>query len=243
MRRKIQYVLFVVCMLFVFGVQVHAAPTCSSTTEYDEKVSVSEMSADWEVVSEEKYDPNGDPDTWIEYYLQVNIFNVPDNVQVKATSLNDTFDDFTLSYVDRDSENKLVIRDENAYVLRRYQFSVISLSDECKGKVLKSFTLNTPMINTYADSASCNAFPDFKYCRPYVDFDISTLTNEEFVREFDSYIAGLTNKDTDEESGSTVDAIKNAFTKYWVIIIIVALVVAGGLVAYKVIKKKRSRII
>lgn len=243
MKRKIQYSLFVVSALFAFAMQVHAAPTCSSTTLYDEKVNVSEMSVDYEVVSEEKYDADGDPDTWIEYYLLINIFNVPDNVRVDVKSLNDTFNAFSLTAADKNDENKLIIKDENAYALRRYQFTVVSLSEDCAGETLKTFTLNTPMINTYADSASCSAYPDFKYCRQFVDFDISTLTNNEFAKEFDSYIAGLTNKDTNEEPKSAVDTIKNAFNKYWVIIIIVAVVLAGGLIAYKVIKKKRSRII
>lgn len=243
MKRKIQLGLFAVSALFAFAVQVHAAPTCSSTTLYDEKVNVSEMSVDYEVASEEKYDANGDPEVWTEYYLLINILNVPDNVRVDVKSLNDTFNDFSLTAADKNEENKLTIKDENAYALRRYQFTVVSLSEDCGGETLKTFTLNTPMINTYADSASCSAYPDFKYCRQYVDFDISTLTNEDFAKEFDSYIASLKDKDTDKEANSAVETIKNAFSKYWIIIIIVAVVLAGGLIAYRAIKKKRSRII
>lgn len=243
MKRKIRYVLFVVSVLFAFGMQVHAAPSCSSTILYDEKVSVSDMNADWEVVEEEKYDPNGDPEVWTESYLLINILNVPANVRVDVTSLNDTFDKFSLSSADRDNNNRLTIKDTNAYVLRRYQFSVVSLSEDCAGETLKTFTLNTPMINTYADSASCSTFPDFKYCRQYVDFDISTLTNTEFVKEFDVYIKNLTDNGKSEDATSAVETIKNAFVKNWIIIIIVAVVLAGGLIAYKVIKKKRSRII
>lgn len=241
MRKKISLLLFAVIAMLVFTTNVNAANTCSSTSLYDEKLNVSEMNAEYEIVEEEKHDPKGDPEYWLDSYLLVKILNVPDNVKVNVESLNDTFDNFSLSSSSKDEDNMLTIKDDNALVLRRYKFTVVSTSQECGGETLKTITLNTPMYNTYSDSASCIKYPDFKYCQMFVDYDITSLSNTEFIDSFDKYIEELENKDKEDEKGIT-EGIKKAVSKYW-IVIVVLIILVGGLVTYIVIKKKRSKII
>lgn len=241
MRKKIGIVLFTLCTILGFTLKVNAANKCSSTTLYEEKTKVSEVNVDYEVVEETKTDPGGDPEQWKESYLLIKILNVPDDISINVESLNDTFNTMNLSYTDKDENSVINLKDEQAYAIKRYKFTIKSVSSECGGETLKTLTLNTPMINTYADSASCVKYPDFKYCRPFVDFDVSTLSVKDFNESFDKYVEELENKDKEDKDSAT-EVLKKTVTKYWVVIVVL-IVLVGGLVTYIVIKKKRSKII
>ena len=241
MKNKFKYLLFVLITFMVCTLKVDAASTCSSTQLYDEKVAVSEMNVDYEIIEEQMYEENGDPEYWYEYYLYINIYNVPDNVTIYVESQNETFNPFSVSSNQRDDKGTIIIRDKDNTKLKRFKFSVKSTSKDCNGEVLKTMTLNTPMANELANAPACAGSPDFKYCAKFTDFDVSQITASDFNKALQQYKDEL-NKEEQGSVNNSVEKVKEVISKYWVVLVILVIII-GGLITYVVIKKKRSRII
>lgn len=217
-----------------------AASTCPGTTLYEEKQRVSELKVDYEAI--ENIDESEEClETCVNRYLLITLHNVPDEITVDVKSLNETFKKFSLTSTDKNPENELQMMDENATEIKRYEFTIKSASPDCYGETLKTLTLNTPMFNEYADVASCSTYPDFKYCSKYVNFDISSLTNEEFTKAFEKYIEEQEKENKKEEN--IVEDAKELVSKYWYIAIILVIILIGAIVTIVITKRRKKSVI
>lgn len=238
---KIKYILFTYIFIVITIMKVDAASTCSSTMLYQEKQRASEIKVDFEVI-DNVYDDEYDDEcieSCIEKYLLVSLYNVPDEISVDVKSLNDTFKKFSLTSEQRNTNNELKIKDANATEIKRYEFKIKSASPDCYGEILKTLTLNTPMFNKFSDVASCEAYPDFKYCNKYVNFDISNLTNEKFNKIFDKYLEEKEQELEKENEGK--ESAKELFNKYWYIVVIIIIAIVLIVVLIKIIIKRREK--
>lgn len=238
---KIKYILFTYILIVMTITPTNAASTCSNATLYQEKQRASEIKVDYQVI-DNVYDDEYDDEcveSCIEKYLLVSLYNVPDEISVDVKSLNDTFRKFSLTSEQRNSNNELKIKDANATEIKRYEFKIKSASPDCYGEILKTLTLNTPMFNKFSDVASCEAYPDFKYCNKYVNFDISNLTNEEFNKLFDKYLEEK-EKGIEQEKEETGTA-KELINKYWYIGVIIIIAIVVIVVLIKTIIKRREK--
>lgn len=240
MMKKIKYVLFTSILLGVGIKTVGAASTCPATTLYEEKQRVSELKVDYEPV-EVNDESEECLETCIDRYLLITMHNVPDEITVDVKSLNDTFKKFSLTSANKNPENELQMKDSDAKEIKRYEFTIKSASPDCYGETLKTLTLNTPMINEYADVASCSTYPDFKYCSKYVNFDISSLTNEEFTKSFEKYIEEQEEENKKEDN--IVEDAKELVSKYWYIAIILVIILVGSIIAIVITKRRKKSVI
>lgn len=239
MMKKIKYVLFTSVLLGV-ATTVNAASTCPNTALYQEKQRVSEVTVDYEPIEIE--DESEDClETCKEEYLLITLHNVPDDISVDVKSLNETFSRFTLPATQKNENNELQMKDDNANEIKRYEFTIKSASADCYGETLKTLTLNTPMYNSFADVASCNAYPDFKYCNRYVNFDISSLTKDEFTKSFEKYIEEEEKENKKEDS--VVEEAKELVSKYWYIAIIIIVIIVGIIIAMVITKRRKKSVI
>lgn len=240
MMKKIKYVLFASVLLGIFVTTASAASTCPATTLYEEKQRVSELKVDYEPVETED-DGEECTETCINRYLLITLHNVPDEINVDVKSLNDTFKKFSLTSEQRNNDNELQMQDADATEIKRYEFTIKSASPDCYGETLKTLTLNTPMFNEYADVASCSTHPDFKYCNKYVNFDISTLTNEEFTKAFEKYLESEEKENKKEDN--TLEEAKELVSKYWYIAIILVIILIGSILAIVITKRRKKSVI
>lgn len=240
MMKRIKYVLFTSVLLGVGVATVSAASTCPGTTLYEEKQRVSEIKVDYEPI--ENVDESEEClETCVDRYLLITIHNVPDEITVDVKSLNDTFKKFSLTSAIRTEDNELQMKDDNATEIKRYEFTIKSASPDCYGETLKTLTLNTPMYNEFADVASCSTYPDFKYCNRYVNFDISSLTKDEFTKSFEKYIEEQEKKNKEEES--IIEEAKELVSKYWYIAIILVVIVIVTIIATVITKRRKKSVI
>lgn len=238
--KKIYYVLFTFALLISFVPLGKAEGTCSSTILYDEKVNASEVTVSYEIITTTKKDENAEPSTWEEHYLKLKVSNVPDNVEVQVSSLDNSFNSFKLVSTQRNEDNNIFIDDYEIYSIKRMQFDIVSTSSDCNGEKLKTLTLNTPMFNELYYAPICMQYPDFKYCTVFTDFDVSSLSTTDFNKELESYEENIKEEENKEEKGA--EKVAKAIKKYWYVALVIV-VVLGILVTFIVIKKKRSRII
>lgn len=240
MMKRIKYVLFTSILLGICSITANAASTCPGTTLYEEKQRVSELKVDFEPIETEDNSEECS-ETCIDRYLLITLHNVPDEITVDVKSLNETFKKFSLASVDKNSENELQMKDANATEIKRYEFTIKSASADCYGETLKTLTLNTPMFNEYSDVASCSTYPDFKYCSKYVNYDISTLTNEDFTKAFEKYIDEQEKKNKEEDS--IVEDAKELVSKYWYIAIILVVILIGSIIMIVITKRRKKSVI
>lgn len=238
--KKIYYALFTFALLIGFAPLGKAEGTCSSTILYDEKVNASEVAVSYEIITTTKEDENAEPPTWEEHYLKLKVSNVPDNVEVQVSSLDNSFNSFKLVSTQRNEDNNIFIDDYEIYSIKRMQFDIVSTSSDCNGEKLKTLTLNTPMFNELYYAPICMQYPDFKYCTLFTEFDVSSLSTTDFNKELESYEENIKEEENKEEKG--VEKVAKAIKKYWYVALVIV-VVLGILVTLVVIKKKRSRII
>lgn len=240
MMKNIKYVLFTSVLLGIFVTTASAASTCPATTLYEEKQRVSELKVDYEPIENED-DGEECLETCLDRYLLISLHNVPDEIIVDVKSLNDTFKNFSLTSEQRNDDNELQMKDDNATEIKRYEFTIKSASKDCYGETLKTLTLNTPMFNEYSDVASCSTHPDFKYCSKYVNFDISTLTNEEFTKAFEKYLEEEEKENKEEDN--IIEEAKELVSKYWYISIILVIILVGVIIVIVITKRRKKSVI
>lgn len=240
MMKKIKYVLFTSVLLGICSITASAASTCPGTTLYEEKQRVSELKVDYEAI-ENNDESEACLETCIDRYLLITLHNVPQEITVDVKSLNDTFKKFSLTSEQRNDDNEIQMKDADATSIKRYEFTIKSASKDCYGETLKTLTLNTPMFNEYSDVASCSTHPDFKYCSKYVNFDISTLTNEEFTKSFEKYLEEKESENKKEDN--TLEEAKELVSKYWYIAIILVIILVGIIITIIITKKRKKSVI
>lgn len=239
MKKKLSLLVTLLVCSFAFAPGIKAA--CPAERQIELSKEASEMKFTYEVYEKKgEDDPTSDSPAVTEYYMNVYIYNVPDDVRIDVTSPNNAFKAFSLDYTKRDENNIILIQDPLATTLKDYEFSVVSTSSDCNKEVLRTASLTTPMFNPYYDALVCNSYPEFYMCATFVDFDISTTTMNQFNESVNNYIDKL---NSEEEEKGTVDSVLKAVSKYKYVIIIVSVILIGGLVTFIVIKKRGSRVL
>lgn len=108
-------------------------------------------------------------------------------------------------------------------------------SDECAGKVLAKKSIKLPYMNPfYYYYNNCDDYPDFKYCVPELDEDISY---EKFMGEFHKYL---------EKKESTTNEINNVKESNNMpvisLIILLLILLIGSIIAFIFRKNKKDRL-
>lgn len=234
--RKIKYFLFTLVVSIIGIGSVRAESACPSTTLYEEQKAVSEMTVTYEEVKTEVKEFD---DVYDDYYLAIIIHNVPDNVKIdiKVSTKNNTANT-SIDSSAREEDGSIYYLDKEPYELKNYQISVKSTSTECNGKNLKTLQLNTPMLNPFTNSNSCEQYPGFKWCHVFVNYDLTKISEREFNKALENYENKI-----DEETKTEAEKKKENKEKkdYRNVILIGVLALAlGGLITYNVIKKKKG---
>ena len=250
--KKVNLLIFLLITLFVFTKSVSAA--CPNSVQAILNRESGNVKVNYEVIRE--VDPNGSvPDyligteeakNYVSYIekIQINILNLTDNLVAEVSS---SYDNSTITYNSKQAKNGIVSfisKSKNDII--KYKF-VIKASDtnECSGENQRTITLTQPRFNIFSTYAVCNEIPDYYLCQKYVEFE-DTIDFSEFVDKTDRELASRNgtspdgkpdnNKNWTDQISSFVKEHKKAFIIGGVGLIIVA----GGIVTFIVIKRRRD---
>lgn len=121
-------------------------------------------------------------------------------------------------------------------------FTIYSNDNSCKNQALLTKYLNLPTYNQYSTDERCITYPDFKYCKVWLD--TSGLEYTEFDKQFEEYIKNKIDNDSKDKKDvdkTTLDKVVDFVLKNKIIIALGILVIVGAILF--VINKKKKTIL
>lgn len=252
--KKTRVLIFALMMFMIGGKNVYAVCDATETNTLNSlaaNVGRSYEVVEREVSSEEANATPPDGLTIEEYenyvfvrkFFRIHITNITEELYVVVTNEN-TGEERTFNYSDTDNGN--VYFDERVGTeIVNYTIDIYS-SDitNCRDQRLYTQYLTTPMYNLNSESSLCDGIEDFYLCHEYlsVNVDFSDFINKTEEYRASHTSSGIEEDLPDEESESGFLAFVQ---EHWLIVlgISVAVLAAGGLITFVVIKKRRSRIV
>lgn len=252
--KKTRVLIFALMMFMIGGKYVYAV--CDATETNTLNSLAANVGRSYEIITKEltKEETSFEPPGGItveEYnnflfevdYFRIYITNITEELYVVVTNEN-TGEERTFNYSDTDNGTamfeEMVGTEIVNYTIEIYSSDITN----CRDQRLYTQYLTTPMYNTASESSFCTGIEDFYMCHEYLSVDVD-FTN--FMERTEEYRASHTNGEVeedlpDEESESGFLAFVQ---EHWLIVlgISVAVLAAGGLITFVVIKKRRSRIV
>ena len=252
--KKIRVLIFTLMLFMIGGKYVYAA--CDATEMNTLNSLAANVGKSYEVIEREvsSEEANATPPdgltieeyenyVFVRKFFRIYITNITEELYVVVTNEN-TGEEKTFNYADTD--NGSVYFDERVGTeIVNYTIDIYS-SDitNCRDQRLYTQYLTTPMYNLNSESGLCEGIEDFYLCHEYLSVDVD-FTN--FMEKTEEYRASHTNGEVEEDI--PVEENANGFIafvqEHWLIVlgISVAVLAAGGLITFVVIKKRRSRIV
>lgn len=247
MKRISKYLYLII--VFVLGTPVVSA---SSTCSYEEQVklnnTVVNVKANYEeqkeVVDPSTYTPpeTTSEDELVNYvlyneYLQVSFLNISDDIYLIVSNNVDKTKMTITSSMATDGVYKYNWKNLNKVATLTINIYASSKTN-CADELYRTFYLTLPRINEYYNYDICTNNSEYYMCQKYVTFE--SLSSGDFFEKVSEYgkSKNKTSDDTNKSDNKFIEFIKNNKT-YLIIGGIGILVVAGGIVTYTVIKRKR----
>lgn len=110
-------------------------------------------------------------------------------------------------------------------------------ANECSGKILLTKTLQLPYFNSSYSTyyMSCENYPDFKYCKQFLD---EKITDKMFLEELDKYI--IENKGTNSLDNNIANSNNSSLIANVKIIAVIIAAILLLVVLVTIIKKKQK---
>lgn len=173
--KRIRYYIFTLLCMFFFPLITHAECDYQRMAELNKIASNVQFSY--------SYDLDGSK----EPQFGVNVTNITSDIYIEYSSTNWLF-------VDRVENVSEVFID--FYEGSTLTFKINSADSSCYGKLLATRYISTPVYNEYYLTPECKKYPSFKYCSAWLG---TSITDEQFRREFEKYNNSYTNVLTDTE--------------------------------------------
>ena len=246
--KKIRVLIFTLMLFMIGGKYVYAA--CDATEMNTLNSLAANVGKSYEVIEREvsSEEANATPPdgltieeyenyVFVRKFFRIYITNITEELYVVVTNEN-TGEEKTFNYADTDNGS--------VYFDIRFSGWHIYSSDitNCRDQRLYTQYLTTPMYNLNSESGLCEGIEDFYLCHEYLSVDVD-FTN--FMEKTEEYRASHTNGEVEEDI--PVEENESGFLafvqEHWLIVlgISVAVLAAGGLITFVVIKKRRSRIV
>ena len=118
-----------------------------------------------------------------------------------------------------------------------YNIKVFLSSGNCSGKQIRTITISVPAYNSYSTNSYCKAFPEFKYCKKFMD--TSNLNINEFTKKFNDYI---TKQNQGNEESKKFDFLALLKNKWTIGTACLLLLIGIGIGIYAFYRKKIAKI-
>ena len=248
MRKKVCYFLMAFLCLFAFyGViradeqnenkkDINDLPNmkCGSSVKSKDLAAASNVKVAYETV---EYKPENS-DTLIAYYVDITIYNIPDEVFIEVHN-SKSGKSYTIDSSMTNDDRAIKLRQKNTSEIVNYTFEIKARTLECYGETLRTIRLSTPKYNNFSQRAVCADIPEYYMCKTFISYDID---GSKFLSSVNEYKQSLEEKEIDqakEGKTSITAATAKAVSKHKFLILVIVLV-AGAVATVLVIKKKRS---
>lgn len=246
--------LFLLAIILFTPKIVTAASACSYNEQAELNNIVANVKATYEVVdiyNGISYDVDNPDETGhfpeVESYIKgfnISILNITEDIYVTVTN-NANSEVKTFRY--QDSNNGVVtFQTKNSEQLVTYTIEVFANKYACTGEKFRVLYITTPMYNAYSDRPICAENKEFYYCQEFIPSENISYT--EFQKKIEEYEKQKNENhvvDSSTNNKNLMEKMKEFYSKYQLVIIIVGVTIvgAGVLTTVILIKKKRSRLL
>lgn len=229
---------------------LHTFAVCDYSTQVKLNTEASNVKIDYEIKSiyidendEEIINPTEeqieksygvDAEVFVIDVLNINIFNITNDIYLKLTSDDLLFSERIISYQDTNN-GSYSIRLDDLSKIRNFEYTIYTNNIACSNAELRKGKLTTPKYNEKSELTSCEGRDDLYYCQKYITSEINLTTNE-----VNTKILEITKDNSENKQENDVNFwIKN---KNIIIIGVILLVIAGGTATIIFVINKRSRV-
>lgn len=173
-----------------------------------------------------------------EEYIQINILNLTENLYVVVT--ND-YDDTEVTYnYSNTTDGNISIKWIHMMDLVKYKIEVYTSDNtNCADDLLRTLYVSLPRYNDYSTYAVCDKVPDYYLCQRYVTYEKVEFVD--FEKSIRNEIAKVEAEEKEKNEKHWYDYIVSFFENYWVPIVVIVVVAAGGTITYVIIRNKKIR--
>ena len=207
---------------------------CGSTVKSKDLQAASNIKIAYETV---EFDPKDGTDR-IFYYVDITIYNIPDEVYIEVHN-SKSGKTYNIDSSQTNDDRSIKLRQKDTSDIVNYTFTIKARTLECYGETLRTIKLSVPKYNTYSQRAICADIPEYYMCKTFVNYNID---GSKFLKSVTDYKEGLEEKENEqvkEGKTSVVAVTAKAVSKHKGLIIGIALVIAV-VCTVLVIRRKRS---
>lgn len=246
MKKSLSRVIIVLVSCLIPSL-VNATSACSYSEQAELNNIAGNVKASFEfkeeVIPNGGVDPdNGEPMDITNYYFQISIVNITDKIYVSVKS--EATGEEKNVYVSDTNNGVVQFKQEDIDNTNQYTINVYSNNDNCKGELFRTFALNVPLANPYADIGLCKDFPEYTYCKEFLTEPIEI---EDFMNGINAYVETHKKNDVNEEQNNIKkeNKIIKFYKDHTLVINMTAfiVVVIGVATTVILVKRKRSRVL
>ncbi len=240
MKKKIFYILFCVLALTMVVGKAYAdddSNSCSLSERSELRQMASEVTINY-VPVEFNNVVETDEGEGSSHALDIYIYNL-------NTKINAVLDDsetglsYTFDYTRMNSDGAVVLRQTAGSGVKKLKFYIYPTNDNCNTYLLRTVNITLPKFNNYSLRGVCSDIPEYYLCQRYITYDINDSTFTENVNKYKEKLAEKADEKDEESNTSVVGKTVNNIAKYKYVIAVIV-ILAGAVITYIVIKKKRS---
>lgn len=124
--------------------------------------------------------------------------------------------------------------------LVKYKIEVYTSDNtNCADDLLRTLYVSLPRYNDYSTYAVCDKVPDYYLCQRYVTYEKVEFVD--FEKSIRNEIAKVEAEEKEKNEKHWYDYIVSFFENYWVPIVVIVVVAAGGTITYAIIRNKKIR--
>lgn len=249
MRKKVCYFLMAFLCLFAFygviraeeqqdekAVKMEDLPNgkCGSSVKSKDLAAASNVKVAYETV---EFDPKDGTDR-IFYYVDITIYNIPDEVMIDVHN-SKSGKTYTIDSSMTNDERAIKLRQKDTSDIVNYTFTIKARTLECYGETLRTIRLSVPKYNTFSQRAICADIPEYYMCKTFVSYNIDGAKFLKNVKDYKEEQEAEKDNQTKEGKASVAAVTARAVSKHKGLIIGIVLV-AAVIGTVLVIKRKRS---
>lgn len=235
-----KYLKSLLVLPFLVALNVYAADECTYKEQANLNKVAALVDANYEVVSEEENVTAEDPDglgtvetTQTTTTFKMKIYNIAENLSLSITEKIKDKSGTEKIVTYSDTENGVyTFTSDNLGDIIEYVIKINALDGGCAGKTIRTMSFKKPRVNPYAGYEMCKGHEDVQYCEEFTtkEFEFSDAKLEELINSVNP-----TPDDKKDEENKFLSFLKNNY----IYIIAGTLVIAGGVTAYLVYRRKR----
>ena len=225
------------------------AEECTLETKTELRMEAANVNVSYqpvELLAQDEPDTPADQSGVVEYFFDVKIYNINSNLKVVIKSGEDESFEKTVTYKNIGQDGAVTARKMVTNQLSNLIFEIHGSDSTgmCALENLRTIKLTLPKYNNLAEREVCTEVPEFYMCQKYISYNIDPTRFTSEINEYKERLAEQQNgADVDVEDNNTVpsklaDAVSD--NKF---IIVGVIVVAGILVTFIVLQRRKKSVL